>query len=249
VTAAILVPVLVGLLIWGIEQLMGTALQTHNVGSAREPLVDLKPVNDICSKLNIGLQCTLTELSPSDYVTRRIYDSLKGVPVCDSPSLAEEAQFSKWAKTNTIPGGNLFLLDITSHTDSIVNLGTTQISVANRYPTLATDDIGCAGGAEFPLGESINLDNNPPTVTYFCGTNQQKCSRPLITLRPGDNAEIMIRAYNMRNVVEWTGRLEIIVNGHILMLNLGTHTSASLPQPISCSPDGGTWQPCARYST
>jgi len=250
VTAAILIPILVGLAIWGIEQLVGSALKEHGTPSASEAMIDIKPAHDVCKNFHVGIQCTLNELPNTYYVTRQVYHSMKGIPVCGDVGTPANAQFLRWAVLNAIPGDNNFLLDIASYTHSIVNLGTTQVTILKRYPSLTTDDIGCGGGADFVLAESINLDKNPPSVRYFCQNQQnqaqRECNMPQITLRKGDNLEILINAGNTRNVVEWTGLVNLYVNGHRLTLNLGTHLSASLPQPISCSPGGTTWLPCSR---
>ena len=240
-------PVIVGIAIWGGEKSIGTAFGPHKVNQSVKSYPDLKPKNDICSKLKINIQCTLTELSATDYVTRRTYHNLSGIPVCGEAGSKENARFLKWAATNAIPGGSYFFLDITSNTSAIINLGDTQVYVLKKYPRLMTDDIACGGGANFNVTESIDLDNNPPKTTYFCGDNS--CSRPRITLRKGDNVEIMINTAVSHSVIVWSGQTDIIVNGHLIVLNLGTHESAPLPQPIICSPSAaGTWEPCFRPS-
>jgi hypothetical protein len=238
IAAAILVPVVVAVTIWGAEKAISSAL-----GTPKKSAPIAHPANDLCSRFSFGLQCTFNTLPTSDFVTRRSYSSLRGVPLCGAADTKESDRFLKWAAVNAIPGGTNFILDITSHARSIVNLGTTQISIIRRYPRLTTDDITCAGGADYSTAETIDLDTSPPKVTYFCGG--RPCSVPLITLRNGDNLEVLIRTSDSRNVVEWTGKIEIFVNGHPLALNLGTHTSAPLPQPVECSPDVNAWLPCS----
>lgn len=242
---AILVPVIVGIAIWGSEQTIGNALKPHKANVPADTFPALKPENDICSKLRINIQCTLTEMPVQGYVTRRSYRNLDSIPVCGGPSVKENAQFLKWAAANTIPAGINFLLDITSHTSAIVNLGTTQISVIKRYPSLSTNDITCTGGADYYISESVQLDSSPPKVTYIC--NHDKCSEPHVTLNKGDNVAINISTNSRRGVLVWNGRVIIIVNGHLITLNLGTHESASLPQPLVCGEVApGSWMQCER---
>jgi hypothetical protein len=116
-----------------------------------------------------------------------------------------------WVNKNTYPYLDRFLLEISSSTRAAVDIANLQASIVKQYPPLGTALLECAGGEAYSLYVEVKLDTNPPTVTYYCGTNI--CKFPTFTLQKGDVIKIYIHAFSMKHFTEWRGRYNLIVNG------------------------------------
>lgn len=99
-----------------------------------------------------------------------------------------------------------------------------RVSVLKRQPTPRTTQIDCAsgegGGPSNYIYATVILDHNPPSVSYYCGSNP--CPVPNVTIEPGGSAQIHINAYGNHSLTEWVARIDLIINGKLETLNLGS---------------------------
>jgi hypothetical protein len=223
----ILAPVIVGLVL----QHTGT----HKASSIAASLPDFK--HDLCTDLKVGIQCNLTDLGADSYMSREPMVSLQGVPSC----AADISGFRKWAEANAVGATNELVLNITSVTPVEVEIEDLQVAVVDRGPPFYTTRIDCAGGSISYMYSMVNLDTNPPSVKYYC--NDQRCPVPNAILQEGQSLEFRISAGSRRGLTEWRGRIDLIVNGRFITLDLGTHVSAPLVRTgvVRCEPSGNQW--------
>lgn len=235
VVTSVLITVLAGVLTGVLTPLTRALFQPGSAASPRLPV----PQHDLCSKYNIGVQCTLNVLASGALVTKKPFSSYQTVPACFSPAMSE------WTNKNTFPPETRLLLEISSSTRAAVNIANLQASVIKRYPPLRTAMLLCAGGETYSLYVNVNLDTTPPTVKYRCGNFA--CAFPTFTLQKGDVIKIYVFAGSSKHLMEWRGHFNLIVNGRAYALSLGNHyvTPELFGHNYSyCQYNGPTWKKC-----
>jgi hypothetical protein len=198
---------------------------------------------NLCARLRVDIQCTLSDIGSNSYMSREPITNLNDVPTCgtDMPG------FLKWAKVHAIGTANSLVLNINSLGHAVVEIENLRVSLVQRKPPPRTLEIDCAGGGE---GSSnyvysiVHLDSNPPSVRYYCGENT--CPVPNITVNPGGNAQFYIGAYSYRWLTEWAARIDLIVNGELMTINLGSYVTTPAPTGVrDCESTGGPRWVCA----
>jgi hypothetical protein len=177
---------------------------------------------NLCRQVHADVRCVLTDIGSNTYMTRKPMLRLDNVPTCASNLVG----FQKWAQVNAIEVANNLVLNVASNGRAVVEIENLRISIVRRAPKLRTLQIECAGGKEGPTNyvyATVNLNGDLPKVAYYCEGNA--CPAPNVTIRPGGIAQFHISAYSSRALVEWRGRVDLIVNGRLVSIDLGKYIS------------------------
>lgn len=184
------------------------------------PRVNFDAGVNLCAKFNLAVQCVLSSIGSDSYMTREPTDNLNGVPTCGG----NLPGFMRWASSHAIPNADGLVLSVASRGRASVEVEDLRVSVLKRQPTPRTTQIDCAsgegGGPSNYIYATVILDHNPPSVSYYCGSNP--CPVPNVTIEPGGSAQIHINAYGNHSLTEWVARIDLIINGKLETLNLGS---------------------------
>jgi len=233
------VPIIVGVAVPIIVQKLPSHPDNQGTSSVPTPAVNFDLGANLCAHLHMDIQCVLSDTGSNSYMSRKSTTKLDGVPNCS----ANLSGFLKWARVNAVGGSNALVLNIASLGHAIVEIENLRISLIKREPPLRTVQMDCAGGA----GPSnyvyaiVLLDGNPPKVSYECGGDP--CPVPNVTVQPGGNAQFHILAYGSRWLTEWNARLNLIVNGRLVTIDLGDYisTPTDFGGVPDCEPSGSRW--------
>ena len=190
--------------------------------------------------LKVAIRCTVADIGSNSYMTKTPMTALAGVPSCAGNLVG----FLRWAKVNAVGISNSIIVNITVSAKAVVGVEDLRISTVRRANPLRTTRIDCAGGqgddSNF-IYAAVNLDDNPPTVHYIC--NNRACQVPNVTLGQGGNVQIHISAYSAKNLVLWQGRIDLLVNGRLITLDLGKYvtTPENYKGILGCEPHIGGW--------
>jgi hypothetical protein len=198
---------------------------------------------NLCARLQVDIQCILSDIGSNSYMSRDPISNLNGVPTCGT----DMTEFLKWAKVHAIGTANSLVLIINSLGHAVVDVENLRVSLVLRTPPPRTLEIDCAGGGEGPSNyvySIVHLDSNPPSVTYYC--EDSPCSVPNVVVNPGGNAQFYISAYSYRWLTEWAARIDLIVNGELVTINLGSYVTTTAPTGVrDCESTGGPRWVCA----
>lgn len=137
------------------------------------------------------------------------------------------------------------VLNIASLGHAIVEVENLRVSLIKREPPLRTLEIDCAGGRgpSNYIYSTVLLDGNPPKVSYWCGNDP--CPVPNVTVQPGGTAQFHILAYSYHWLTKWNARIDLIVNGRLVTIDLGDYVSTAIPGYgyfPGCEPSGNLWK-------
>jgi hypothetical protein len=241
VVTLICIPILTGVAVSIISSHVTPSSNASTVSSV--PKVNLGLGTNLCARLAVDIQCVLSDIGSNSYMTRQSVGNLVGVPTCAD----NLPGFMRWAHSYAIAINDALVLSIASPGKATVEIENLRASVIERQPPLRTTQVDCAGGEEAPsdyIYSTVLLDGNPPSVSYHCGTTP--CPAPDVTIQPGGSAQLHITAYGYHSLTEWAARVDLIVNGKLITVNLGDYLATPLPS-WSSVPDcqtgaNGKWQ-------
>jgi hypothetical protein len=239
-------PIVVGVAIWAVTQVLGPTLKPNSQSSSgsqtahRGPEV-LSSQHNLCARFKVAVHCTLNVVSSNSFMTLKAATNLKGVPTCSNNLTG----FFKWADTHALPVTDILILNITSDSHALVEIEDLRVSIVTRSRPLRTTRIDCAGGAEDYLYSSIDLDRNPPKVVYYC--NGRRCLAPNAILQKGGGMEFYIAAGSLKWLTHWHARIDLLVDGRLLTLDLGNYVSTPYLTTggVDCYSGGNHWS-CTR---
>jgi hypothetical protein len=232
-------PIIVGVAVAIIVQNLPS--QADNQGTSSVPTVNFDLGTNLCAQLHMDVQCVLSDTGSNSYMSRKPATNLDGVPTCAT----NPSGFLNWARTNAVGGSNALVLNIASLGQAVVEVENLRISLIKREPPLRTLQIDCAGGRgpSNYIYSTVLLDENPPQVSYSCGN--EPCPVPNITVQPRGTAQFHILAYSYHWLTEWNARIDLIVNGKLVTIDLGDYVSTPIPAygyVPDCQPSDYQWK-------
>jgi hypothetical protein len=234
------VPIIVGVTVPIIVQKLPPHADNQGTSSVPTPTVNFDLGTNLCAQLHMDIQCVLSDTGSNSYMSRKSAIKINSVPNCAT----NPEGFLKWARVNAVGNDNALVLNIASLGHAIVEIENLRISLIKREPPLRTVQMDCAGGAgpNNYVYAIVLLDGNPPKVSYECGGDP--CSVPNVTVQPGGNAQFHILAYSNHWLTEWRARINLIVNGRLVTIDLGDYICTPIPVAgkfPDCEPSGSQW--------
>ncbi|MFC4912421.1 hypothetical protein [Actinomadura gamaensis] len=201
-------------------------------GSKAKPVPSLKATaggfpSFTCQGISRAIGCTMTKWPPGIYMTRNSFPDIKTIPNCH----ANYEQFLSWiAHNGGVPVGTSgTTITLKPIKGSTVNIKDVVISSTRTAPPKGIV-LACAGGAEENVAARIELDQQKPRVTYYCGQDGQECKGPPHTISYPDTLTMDIVGDTQQHFVEWRAWVQLSVNGSRYLLDLGPSVVSSLPE-------------------
>jgi hypothetical protein len=132
------------------------------------------------------------------------------------------------------------LATLTARIDATVIFRKIDVHVISVSPPVKGATITCAGGRDIAVEASIDLDHNPPKVSYGERGSGSRYDNYTVRLNRGDKLDLYITTSTNRKHIVWEGFISMSVNGRQYRFNVNNEG-----QPLQVTPEIASGRECS----